>query len=489
MRAFPVCLWVIALVSSAASAADDGFPYEAYVAVDGAEVVSGPGHRYYATQHLSRGVKVEVYREEPSGWLAIRPPERAFSWVPAEAIERSEEDDSVGRATEPTPVWVGTTAEHVQEHREQVTLKSGEVVRILGEKQVPGDDEEDQTWLKIAPPAGEFRWIHLRDVSRQRPPPLARERPTPPTKRRIAADDEEEVEAEEPRRFVPSPGAIALRDLPAEEPIKATLNGSEIETAQFRSSNSESPGKGISPDGFVPRKRRGSEPLQPVPAPSQRLASRQTATFTRPREEPQKLASVPSLASAPSLAGAANAAATSTSQAIDDVAGQLERLDVELSLMLAEDKSRWNLAAVRAKVEELIERGSDPVCRGQARLLLDKIKQFEEAFDVDEVTPVTAAPADGAGAVVTGTAADPRYDGAGWLKPVVSRRGDKPVAPFALVDANGKPVCFVTPSPGMNLSQYLNKHVGVYGRRGYIESLKTAHVTTERVIDLGRQLR
>ena len=49
-------------------------PYTAYVITEGAEVVARPGHRYYATDRLSRGTQVEVYREEASGWLAVRPP-------------------------------------------------------------------------------------------------------------------------------------------------------------------------------------------------------------------------------------------------------------------------------------------------------------------------------------------------------------------------------------------------------------------------------
>ena len=75
--------------------AEEDFPYKAYAAIEGAEVVSGPGHRYYATGHLPLGAKVEIYREESSGWLAIRPPAGSFSWVEAEFIERDEDDVAV----------------------------------------------------------------------------------------------------------------------------------------------------------------------------------------------------------------------------------------------------------------------------------------------------------------------------------------------------------------------------------------------------------
>ena len=460
--------WLICVAAAWAAplSAEDDFPYQAYVAVDGAEVVSGPGHRYYSTDRLSRGVKVEIYREEASGWLAIRPPAGSFSWIDAQFVNRDENDDALGTVTEPTAAWIGTTAERVSEHRQHVTLKADEVVRILGEKQVETDDGEE-TWLKIAPPAGEFRWIHLRDVSRQRPEPLVI-KPSAPEPEPIL----EQESPREPRRIDVPRDAIALRDLapPARE----------IEQAQFRS---EAPGKPISSDGFVPRKRRGSEQLETVPAPREQLASRQTATFTRPKIDPPPLAAVPARSTVSAVSTSSN-----LSSSLENVGRQLQQLELDLSAMVAKDRSSWNLAGLRQQVEELVERGSDPVARGNARLLLDKIKQFEQVFDAEGAVPVAAespAPADSK----EPSPADPRYDGTGWLKPVVSRRSEKPPAPFALVDADGKPLLFVTPTPGLNLNRYVNKQIGVYGRRGYIESLKTSHVTAERVIDLSRHLR
>ena len=270
-------------------------------------------------------------------------------------------------------------------------------------------------------------------------------------------------------------------------PVVSRINepSRNVEAAQFRSS--VEPAKPLSSDGFVPRKRRGSEQLQTVPAPSEHLASRQSATFTRPRVE------APPLVAAASPSKFTRAAAVSTAAAaapIDNAASQLQQLDVELSLMLAKDKSEWNLTDLRQRVEALVERGNDPVARGQARLLLDKIKQFEQTFDAEDIGPVAASAAVAAvEADAKPSPADPRYDSKGWLKPVVSRRSEKPPAPFAIVDADGKPICFISPSPGLNLNRYVNKQVGVYGRRGYIESLKTTHVTAERVIDLSRHVR
>jgi len=171
----------------------------------------------------------------------------------------------------------------------------------------------------------------------------------------------------------------------------------------------------------------------------------------------------------------------------DDLAAQLERIELELSLMVAQDKTLWDLASIKARVRELVDRGPDPAGRGRARLLLEKVEQFEQAFAVQDYGPIrasSAAAASSDAAKPAGGLEDPRYDAQGWLKPVISRQGAKPIAPYAVVDQDGQPVCFITPRPGVNLHRYENKQVGVYGRRGYLEELKKPHVTAERVIDL-----
>ena len=77
--------------------------------------------------------------------------------------------------------------------------------------------------------------------------------------------------------------------------------------------------------------------------------------------------------------------------------------------------------------------------RGRARLVLDKIKQFEDVFDRDSRTVSGVANRTAAGQAsgssdktspVTSSLADPRYDAQGVLKPVVSRKkrqADRPL--------------------------------------------------------------
>ena len=130
-------------------------------------------------------------------------------------------DDGVGKVRTSAESWIGTRIEHVEEHKQQITLKAGELVEIVGEKVIPGGGEngKEAKWLKIAPPAGEFRYVHSRDVSREKiesePEPIVSEEdPLTPAIQEAAADEVEPAdESEVPRNFRPSSDAIALRDI------------------------------------------------------------------------------------------------------------------------------------------------------------------------------------------------------------------------------------------------------------------------------------
>jgi len=449
------------------ASANESSPYEAFVCVEHADVVAGPGHRYYTTDRLPHGTKVEIYREEASGWLAIRPPEGSFSWVPSEFIERLD-DDQLGKVKQSTGSWIGTATEHVGEHYQQVTLKTGELVHIEAEKSISSKAGAERTWLKIAPPAGEYRWIHLRDVSRQKTV-------DPPT----VTEEIVELPKAEPRRLEVSGGAIAIREIRQPE----TRFDRAVEQAQYRSPTAIE-NRSSSTDGFVPRKRRDSE--QGIAPP---IATAPNTAANRPRlDPPARIASATPIASIP-----AKTPTAVTGLSNEEIVRQLDQVEVDLSLMVARDRSEWNLPSLRRRVESLVETGADPVARGRARLTLDKIKQFEDTFHAP-ATPasrlsVSTADSSNEKRGSANSLADPRYDAQGWLKPVISRKGDKPAAPYAVVDSEGQPLTFISPAPGLNLNRYLNKQVGLYGRRGYVEELKRPHVVAERVVELDSKLR
>jgi SH3-like domain-containing protein len=135
------------------------FPYQARIAVPGAPIRSGPGDAFYITDTVAEGQTVEVYRHRHNGWCAIRPTEESFSWVYGphlrllgDSLAEIDKEDVASR--------IGSRLSS-QRNAVQVRLKKGEVVQILGEA-----DDGGQKWYKIAPPAGEFRWIHSSCIRR-----------------------------------------------------------------------------------------------------------------------------------------------------------------------------------------------------------------------------------------------------------------------------------------------------------------------------------
>lgn len=162
------CTVATGLFAVAARADQPEFPYTAYVCIDNAYVRSGPGKHYYPTDKLKRGNAVEVYRQAPGGWLAIRPPRKSFSWVPASSLQPTQ-----GRLG----VLIGDrVASHIGSRLNdslsavQVWLERGEQVEILAAEPLSVNGEQS-LWCKIAPPSGEFRWIYGKFVDRSRPAP------------------------------------------------------------------------------------------------------------------------------------------------------------------------------------------------------------------------------------------------------------------------------------------------------------------------------
>jgi len=175
-------------------------------------------------------------------------------------------------------------------------------------------------------------------------------------------------------------------------------------------------------------------------------------------------------------------------------------LDLELSMMVAGDMRAWRLADLRQRVDANLLRYETTAERVRARQLLERIAEFEQLQSRMVQASATTPPASASVPATTGagagnaapveTAAGPatvKYDGSGWLVPVHSATGTTP--PFALLDAQGEVLGYVSPTPGLNLQRYLRKQVGIFGQRGYVQSLNKPHVTAERIVDLDRHLR
>ena len=154
----------------AASADQPEFPYTAYVSIDDAYVRSGPGKRYYPTDKLVRGNAVEIFRQDPGGWLAIRPPRKSFSWVPASMLQPTKNHLAVVTGDR-VASRVGSRLND-SHNVVQVRLERGEEVEILAAEAHTVNGQQE-LWCKIAPPSGEFRWIYGRFVDRTRPARIA----------------------------------------------------------------------------------------------------------------------------------------------------------------------------------------------------------------------------------------------------------------------------------------------------------------------------
>ncbi len=136
---------IVALCAAAPAWAVD-FPYEAYVNSADVYVRSGPGRNYYPTDKLPKGAKVEVYRHDPGGWYAIRPPRQSFSWVASRHLDLNAD----GLATVNSPRVVARVGSAFSDARDviQVRLDEGEKVEVLDSH----GPAKDSPWCKIAPP-------------------------------------------------------------------------------------------------------------------------------------------------------------------------------------------------------------------------------------------------------------------------------------------------------------------------------------------------
>ncbi len=127
------------------------------IGTESAPVFASPSEETYQTGVVSRGEEVEIYFRNDDGYCAIRPPKGSFSWVNGKFIQL--EQDSYGRVVSPSskaiPSRVGAQTPEASSVA-QIGLKNDQRVKIIGQTQL----KDGSVWYKIAPPPGEFRWIH-----------------------------------------------------------------------------------------------------------------------------------------------------------------------------------------------------------------------------------------------------------------------------------------------------------------------------------------
>jgi uncharacterized protein YgiM (DUF1202 family) len=460
-----VVLTFYALAAAQADESPDTFPYVAYIAADGARVHAGPGNAYYATDELTRGQKVEVY-QKISGWLAIRPPVNSFSWIPAADAELTDEPDVAMILHDDVPAWIGTRVERDAEHLWQIQLNEGDHVQVLDVKRrITAAGKPPQSWYRIEPPEGELRFIREADVTRE--------------------------EAEATPDQAPEPLKTELAN--TAKPLEKLLASQEPEAGATPTAEEAAPEESVLKAQFTPRDRTRTRPTstsQPErAAPTEKESPfkdlGQSSTITTPR-----------LASLERMPPTDTAALLSASSRFDD---RIAEVELELAQMAAKDPREWKLDALHTKAEALLASGQTTLERGRARLVLDKIQQFEalylravEANEMPRTAGLTSVSATGDAATSVAPVAKKlealkipdgvTYDGVGWLKPVYSAKRIAP--PYALVDVDGKVLQYVTPAPGLNLNRYVKKPVGIFGQRSQLTEFNAAHITASKVVDL-----
>ena len=165
---------------------------------------------------------------------------------------------------------------------------------------------------------------------------------------------------------------------------------------------------------------------------------------------------------------------------------------LQLTAMVSKPTEQWNLEPFRVSAKSWIELGDTPLVRGEARLLLDRIEEFESlrTRSVSLQSPARLPPLQPApllNAPPMTEAVPPRVAGSGseasgWLVSVHTSLPGQPE--FALTDDAGKVLAYVRPTTGLNLRRYVQQPVTVYGAPGYIPNLAARQIVAERVVRL-----
>jgi len=504
MRFGASVLFLVLLGSLTLVAAERKTPYTAYIAADGVYVRSGPGKNYYPTTKLPLGAEVEVYRHDPGGWFAIRPPEDSFAWVAARYVEIG--DDGLGTITgKQVAARVGSTFSDIRDVI-QVRMYEGEVVEILGEKQFTGTSEAGK-WYRIAPPSGEFRWVFGRFVDPDymtsgvrkasgNPNPLLI--PSQPPRRR---EKESSEDLEEPAHLSDLDNAPPMaedEEFAVIEPEVLDLSEERIgdvkeiartnpQRADWVAADDDTPDQGA-PKASRPERVAAYEETVPSEARDS-TRSKSGAGYVSPR--------IPELNEREDDEVSALQTVDRPLLPFDEA---LERLDFELAQMLAEEPTVWSFTELEIRAQSLLERARTALERGKVRLLLKKIAQSDDvrqryAKFVDtevqldrrqnQLDGLRSAPKwnDAEGAPKAGLLAGKRYDGYGRLGRIIT---SDPKAPrYALVGEDGKTVnCYVTPAPGVSLDHYVGGRIGIVGTQGYIPKRQARHVMAKHVTPL-----
>jgi hypothetical protein len=452
--AWLVCGGMVSLgaASLLAAAEPPALPLSVRVAAAHALLRSGPGDDYYPTDRLAREANVEVWAIDEAGWCAVRPVTGSFSWIRAcDVTPESPLDDPAATpfvgvvVTDGAIARVGSQLNPLR-HVTQVALEAGERVQVVERVRV-AEGRHAGEWLRIEPPAGEFRWAAGEDLTL--PPALAAVIGTPaaPAGAGLAAAGEALAAIRDAGAAVQQ--AVAEIDDP---PATAAADGTP----------------GILPPTAASRLFGGWLPLG-------------TGMFDT---------------SSPAVAPAAVQGAVAQS------ADELTDIDLALSLAVTAPSDQWNLAPLRERLRLAATRTTSDAERIRAQAIDARLARFEEiqgrqqalvagpepdpsplrlggmwsslaALGSRPIRPGVMPGGAAAGGQPTWTPPD-QVETTGRLATVISRRPDAPR--WALVDDRNNVLMFVTPQTGVNLAPLVGQQVSVRGAKGYMPEYKRPYV-------------
>lgn len=442
-------LALVALLGSALVTAGE-LPVTVKVVVPRALVRSGPGDDFYPTERLSPQAAVEVWAIDESGYCAVRPTAGSFSWlraadvVPERADARQDREFVGVVVTDGVVARVGSQLNDLR-HVSQVALEAGERVRVLERVRVATGRHAGE-WLRIEPPAGEFRWAWAGDLAL--PEALVPLVEAEPPAAGLAAAGEALAAIRDAGTAVTR--AVAELDEPAPGAMAAAPD-----------TLAESSGVARLLSGWLPRGTNMFD-LSPPVAP-------------------------------PAVAGAGAAPVS---------ADELADVDLALSLAVAGPSEQWDLAPLRERLRLAAARATSDDERTRALAIDARLSRFE-AIHARQQAIVPPAPAEASplrlggmwsslsavgtrpvrpGVLPGGRPADGRPDWTppdqmettGRLATVISRRPDAPR--WAVVDGNNDVLAFVTPRPGVSLAPLVGQQVTVRGARGYMPEYQRPYV-------------
>ena len=477
-------------------------PASVRVIADHTYLRAGPGDDFYPTERLAAGAAVEVWAVDAAGaYVAVRPVTGSFSWLRGCDIDRAADAAGVGGDAAALPRGLGVVVTdgavsrvgsqlNDLRHVAQVTLEAGERVRVLEEVRIPAGRHAG-LWVRIEPPAGEFRWARLADL--ETPPGVA---PPPATDAAPTADDAPGSgatvgEAVAALRDASVAMAQAVGDIgapaAAQPPGAVPLPGQQLPGQQLPGQQlpgQQLPGQALPGQAVAP-----PQPLGFLPS-AKRLFSgwlpRGSGVFD-PAVPVQPVAV--SVAAGPAVAGTAPLE-------------ELSDIDLALSVAVTGEPSSWNLEPVRERLRRTAAHVSTDAERARVEALDARIARFEGIQGRHRT--IAAVPASAGeplkiggmwsslsgigsrpirpGVLPGGVSADGQstwtppdvVETTGRLATVVSRRPDAPR--WAIVDQHNNVVAFIAPQTGVNLAPLVGQEVSVRGARGYMPEYKRPYL-------------